>query len=133
MSAQCDQTVSELLELNQRLLDSIHQQDWTTYTQICTKDLTAYEPEALGHLVKGLEFHKTYFDLEPGSGSSKSTISSPDVRLLGSVAVVCFIRLVQATNAEGETATFSSEETRIWEQQDGTWKHVHFHRSPCNK
>jgi len=25
--------------------------------------------------------------------------------------------------------TIASQETRVWQRQDGRWKHVHFHRS----
>ena len=30
--------------------------------RLCDPHLTAFEPEALGNLVEGLEFHKFYFD-----------------------------------------------------------------------
>lgn len=30
--------------------------------KICDPHLTAFEPEALGNLVEGMEFHKFYFD-----------------------------------------------------------------------
>lgn len=131
MTSNCHEVYSVLIELNQQLLDSIHAQDWETYTKLCSDKLTAYEPEALGHLVKGLDFHKTYFDMEPSGGKSYSTISSPNVRVIGNIAVVCFIRLVQSISPEGEATSSASEETRIWEKQDAGWKHIHFHRSPC--
>ena len=31
-------------------------------SKICDSHLTAFEPEALGNLLEGLEFHKFYFD-----------------------------------------------------------------------
>ena len=54
---------TDLLDLNQRLLDSIAEGDWATYCQLCDPGMTAFEPEACGHLVEGLDFHKFYFDL----------------------------------------------------------------------
>ena len=30
--------------------------------RLCDPHLTAFEPEAIGNLVEGLEFHKFYFD-----------------------------------------------------------------------
>lgn len=30
--------------------------------KICDPHLTAFEPEALGNLVEGMDFHKFYFD-----------------------------------------------------------------------
>jgi calcium/calmodulin-dependent protein kinase (CaM kinase) II len=34
----------------------------TARRRLCDPHLTAFEPEALGNLVEGLEFHKFYFD-----------------------------------------------------------------------
>jgi calcium/calmodulin-dependent protein kinase (CaM kinase) II len=58
-------------------------------------------------------------------------MSSPHVRLLGAdAAVVSYIRLNQKLNAAGEPVTAHVEETRVWQKIGGSWKHVHFHRSP---
>ena len=32
------------------------------FRRLCDPHLTAFEPEAIGNLVEGLEFHKFYFD-----------------------------------------------------------------------
>ena len=121
----------ELLHLNQRLLDSIDQRDWDTYADLCDPSLTAFEPEAGGHLVSGLDFHRFYFekrDTDDDGIDRQSSISSPSVRLLGDSAVVTYVRLVQLCN-DGRHTTSAFEETRIWERQDDAWRHVHFHRS----
>ena len=55
-------------------------------------------------------------------------MAAPQVRLLGEVAVVTYVRLNQRSRAEGP-ATTATEETRIWHRRDGRWWHVHFHRS----
>ena len=52
-----------VLELTQKLLVAITAADWDTYTEICDESLTCFEPEALGNLVDGLEFHQYYFNL----------------------------------------------------------------------
>jgi calcium/calmodulin-dependent protein kinase (CaM kinase) II len=122
-------TVEELLRLNQRLLDAIAGGDWATYEELCDPTLTAFEPEAVGHLVEGLEFHRFYFNLGGARGGHNTTMSSPRVRLLGDVAVIAYIRLNQRTSADGPPSTSATEETRVWQQQDGHWRHVHFHRS----
>jgi calcium/calmodulin-dependent protein kinase (CaM kinase) II len=89
--------------------------------------LTAFEPEACGHLVEGLGFHRYYFELER-SHPVRTTISSPHVRLLGDTAVVCYIRLMQLMDGNSpQTRQF--EETRIWRRDGDSWRHVHFHRS----
>jgi calcium/calmodulin-dependent protein kinase (CaM kinase) II len=120
---------AELLRLNQRLLDCIAEGDWATYQELCDPSLTAIEPEAPGQVVEGLEFHRFYFDLGGVRGRHQTTMASPRVRMLGDVAVLCYVRLVQRVGPEGTPATVASSETRVWQRQDGRWRHVHFHRS----
>jgi calcium/calmodulin-dependent protein kinase (CaM kinase) II len=124
-----DPLTAELLELNQRLLDSVARADWDTYQDLCDATLTAFEPEAIGHLVEGMAFHRFYFERGPASTHHNTTMSSPHVRAMGDVAVVAYVRLIQRVTANGSTVTVGSEETRIWQRQQGRWKHVHFHRS----
>ena len=125
-----DPTRHELLALTQRLLDSIANRDWATYEELCDPSLTAFEPEAVGHLVQGLPFHRFYFDLGGAAATvHNTTLSSPHVRIMGDVAVVCYVRLNQRLDATGQAYTSGSEETRVWQRRDGRWRHVHFHRS----
>jgi calcium/calmodulin-dependent protein kinase (CaM kinase) II len=124
-----DSPETELLELTQQLLDSIDQQDWETYTRLCDPNLTAFEPEALGHLVEGMAFHEFYFQMEPTGRPKQSTIASPHVRIMSDCAVVSYIRVSQKIDAEGGAPSSASEETRVWQKQIGEWRHVHFHRS----
>ena len=118
----------ELISLTQRLLDSIARADWSTYTQLCDPSLSCFEPEARGHLVEGLDFHRYYFDLGPIS-SVQNTISSPHVRVLGDVAIVSYVRLVQRLDEAGHPLTTTCDETRVWQRLADGWRHVHFHRS----
>jgi len=119
----------ELLELSQRLLDAIDGGDWQTYTELCDPSLTAFEPEAAGHLVAGMPFHRFYFEMEPDGRPQQSTISSPHVRVMANTAVVCYVRLLQRIEPDGRPTTTAFEETRVWEKQPSGWRHVHFHRS----
>ena len=125
-----DPVTDELLRLNQRLLDCIAQADWATYQELCDPSLTAFEPEALGQFVEGLEFHRFYFDLGGAKGRHHTTMASPHVRLMGDVAVLAYVRLNQRQAADGSPVTAGVEETRVWQRRAGVWKHVHFHRSP---
>ncbi len=125
-----DPVRDELLRLNQRLLDCIAQADWATYEELCDPSLTAFEPEALGQLVEGLAFHRFYFDCGGVQGNHNTTMCSPRVRVMGDVAVIAYVRLNQRLHADGAPVTTGVEETRVWQRQDGRWKHVHFHRSP---
>jgi calcium/calmodulin-dependent protein kinase (CaM kinase) II len=121
---------AELLDLSARLLRSIQDGDWKTYAELCDPTLTCFEPEALGHLVEGMEFHRFYFNLERTARPVNNTISSPHVRLLGDdAAVVSYVRLVQSVDDAGKAHTRQIEETRVWERNNGKWRHVHFHRS----
>ena len=121
-----------LLELTQRLLDSIVKGDWDAYQNLCDPSLTCFEAEARGQLVEGLAFHRFYFSL-PASGPKTPkhvSLTSPHVRMLGDdAAVVSYVRLTQSVDAAGAPQTSRFEETRVWHRIAGHWKHVHFHRS----
>jgi calcium/calmodulin-dependent protein kinase (CaM kinase) II len=124
-----DPAADELLQLTQQLLECIAKPDWTTYQELCDPSLTAFEPEGRGQLVRGLEFHHYYFRLGGGRGNANTTMCAPEVRVMGEVAVVCYVRLNQRLAADGTPVTVAFEETRVWQKKDGRWKHVHFHRS----
>ena len=125
-----DSLTTELLQLNQRLLDSITQGDWKTYEELCDPSITCIEPEAPGQVVEGLPFHKFYFDLGGVRGRHQTTVTAPHVRVTGDVAVLAYVRLVQKVGTDGAAVTAASAETRVWQRRDGRWRHVHFHRSP---
>jgi hypothetical protein len=124
-----DDPSEELLRLNQRLLESIATADWGTYEELCDSSLTAFEPEALGQLVEGLDFHRFYFNLGSLSRSHHTTMCSPKVRVLGDVAIIAYVRLSQRVGSDGLPVTSGFEETRVWHRQGRQWRHVHFHRS----
>lgn len=122
----------QLLELNQKLLVSIVGGDWKTYESLCDPSISCFEPEARGQLVLGMPFHKYFFDLPatPQKPTKNVTMSQPHVRLMGdSAAVLCYVRLTQSIDANGEVHIGRVEETRVWQKVGGAWKHVHFHRS----
>ena len=123
-------TETEILNLTQKLLDSIAEGDWATYARLCDPTITCIEGEALGHVVAGLDFHKFYFDLAGGSSKPRNTICHPSIRVMGDCAVIAYFRLTQYVDANGHPNSRGTEETRVWERQKGAWKHVHFHRSP---
>lgn len=120
---------TELLALNQKLLDAIAGGDWKTYQELCDPDLTAIEPESGGQLVEGLDFHRFYFDLGGIHGRHQTTMTSPRVRLFGEVAVITCTRLLQRLGPDGAPITSTAAETRVWHRQGEKWIHVHFHRT----
>jgi ketosteroid isomerase-like protein len=127
--AMADPIVRELLQLTQRLLDSIAAADWNTYQELSDPALTAFEPEARGQLVEGLPFHQFYFQLGSSTRPRQTTMCSPRVRVFDDVAVVAYVRLNQIVAADGAPQTVASEETRIWRRTGGAWRQFHFHRS----
>ncbi len=110
----------QLLELNQRLLNAILKSDWTVYSELVDPSLSCFEPESIGHLVEGMDFHKYYFDLNAGKQRVLNlTMASPHVRFMAnnSVAIVSYIRLVQRVASDtGAPTTTAAEETRVWEK-----------------
>ncbi len=125
-----DETLADLLEISQQLVDSIANADWETYSRLCDPTLSAFEPEARGQIVEGMEFHRFYFNLGPSARAKQVTLTSPHIRLLGDhAAVVSYVRLVQSIDEHGQPQTSRCEETRVWERQEEGWRHVHFHRS----
>ncbi len=120
-----------LINLTKCLLESIVTGNWEAYSELCDPNLTCFEPEARGQLVEGMDFHRYYFELDRHPQRKvNTTLASPQVRLLGDTALVCFVRLTQSLDAAGNPITRAVEETRVWHKQNGNWKHVHFHRSP---
>ena len=120
-----------LINLTECLLESIVAGNWEAYRELCDPSLTCFEPEARGQLVEGMDFHKFYFELDRQPHRKvQTTLASPQVRIMGDAALVCYVRLTQSLDAAGSPITRAVEETRIWQKQNGSWKHVHFHRSP---
>ena len=119
---------NEILELSRKLLTAIDEQDWATYEQLCDPNLTAFEPEAKGQLVSDMPFHRFYFDT-PSPSRRQSSIVSPTVKFIGDAALVTYVRLTQVFSGDKQHSTRACEETRVWEKQNGEWKHIHFHRS----
>jgi calcium/calmodulin-dependent protein kinase (CaM kinase) II len=76
-----------------------------------------------------MAFHRYYFDLGGVRGRHQTTMCNPRVRLMGDVAVVAYMRLVQRIGPDGNPVTMGNAETRVWQRIDGRWRHVHFHRS----
>lgn len=124
---------TDLLALNQRLLECIASGDWLTYKELCDPTLTAFEPEACGQLVEGLQFHYFYFDHDDHRTRHQTTMIQPRVRLIGDAAVITYVRLNQRVGPDGQSHSSAYEETRVWQRQgDGHWRHVHFHRSKAS-
>jgi len=122
---------TEIIRVTELILDAINSGDFETYTKLCDPSITAFEPEALGNLVEGIEFHRFYFDNSiKQSKTTNVTILNPVVHLLGDdAASIGYIKVTQTLDKQGHAFTSQSEETRIWQRKEGRWTNVHFHRS----
>ncbi|XP_040035010.2 calcium/calmodulin-dependent protein kinase type II subunit gamma isoform X23 [Gasterosteus aculeatus] len=122
----------EIIKMTEQLIEAINNRDFEAYTRICDPGLTSFEPEALGNLVEGMDFHKFYFDnlLSKNSKPVHTTILNPHVHLIGEeAACIAYIRLTQYMDAQGRPRSCQSEETRVWHRRDAKWLNVHFHCS----
>ncbi|XP_046905160.1 calcium/calmodulin-dependent protein kinase type II delta 1 chain isoform X7 [Hypomesus transpacificus] len=123
----------EIIKVTEQLIEAINNGDFEAYTKICDPGLTSFEPEALGNLVEGTDFHRFYFDnslsrvkLQP----IHTILLNPHVHIIGDdAACIAYIRLTQYLDGSGSPRTMQSEETRIWHRRDGKWQNIHFHRS----
>uniref|UniRef100_A0A3Q2YJG5 calcium/calmodulin-dependent protein kinase n=1 Tax=Hippocampus comes TaxID=109280 RepID=A0A3Q2YJG5_HIPCM len=122
----------EIIKMTEQLIEAINNGDFEAYTRICDPGLTSFEPEALGNLVEGMDFHKFYFDnlLSKNNKPVHTTILNPHVHLMGEdAACIAYIRLTQYMDAQGRPRSCQSEETRVWQRRDAKWLNVHFHCS----
>ncbi|XP_048096061.1 calcium/calmodulin-dependent protein kinase type II delta 2 chain isoform X4 [Sardina pilchardus] len=122
----------EIIKVTEQLIESINNGDFEAYAKICDPGLTSFEPEALGNLVEGHDFHRFYFEnaLSKGNKPVHTILLNPHVHLIGEdAACIAYIRLTQYMDASGMPRTMQSEETRVWHRRDGKWQNIHFHRS----
>uniref|UniRef100_A0A8C1X6Q2 calcium/calmodulin-dependent protein kinase n=1 Tax=Cyprinus carpio TaxID=7962 RepID=A0A8C1X6Q2_CYPCA len=122
----------EIIKITEQLIEAVNNGDFEAYTRICDPGLTSFEPEALGNLVEGMDFHKFYFEhlLSKNNKPVHTTILNPHVHLIGEdAACIAYIRLTQYIDGQGRPRSCQSEETRVWHRRDAKWLNVHFHCS----
>ncbi|XP_068078332.1 calcium/calmodulin-dependent protein kinase type II delta 1 chain isoform X2 [Danio rerio] len=122
----------EIIKVTELLIEAINNGEFEAYTKICDPGLTSFEPEALGNLVEGTDFHRFYFEnsLSKGHKPIHTILLNPHVHLIGEdAACIAYIRLTQYMDVNNMPRTMQSEETRVWHRRDGKWQNIHFHRS----
>ncbi|XP_063090475.1 calcium/calmodulin-dependent protein kinase type II subunit beta isoform X8 [Cavia porcellus] len=122
----------EIIKTTEQLIEAVNNGDFEAYAKICDPGLTSFEPEALGNLVEGMDFHRFYFEnlLAKNSKPIHTTILNPHVHVIGEdAACIAYIRLTQYIDGQGRPRTSQSEETRVWHRREGKWQNVHFHCS----
>ena len=118
----------ELISINRSLLTAISTGDWKSYATLVDASATCIEPETSRQIVKGLDFHKFYFDL-PGDPSAKpepknTTMADVHAKVVGNLGYLTYNRVTQVG-----LKTNVAQETRCWEKKEGQWKMTHFHKS----
>ncbi|XP_037835492.1 calcium/calmodulin-dependent protein kinase type II subunit beta isoform X3 [Kryptolebias marmoratus] len=122
----------EIIKITEQLIEAVNNGDFEAYAKICDPGLTSFEPEGLGNLVEGMDFHRFYFDnlLSKNSKPIHTTILNPHVHMIGDdAACIAYIRLTQFVDSQGRPRSSQSEETRVWHRRDSRWQNVHFHCS----
>ncbi|XP_029695552.1 calcium/calmodulin-dependent protein kinase type II delta 1 chain isoform X3 [Takifugu rubripes] len=122
----------EIIKVTEQLIEAINNGDFEAYTKICDPGLTSFEPEAMGNLVEGTDFHRFYFEnaLSRTKLPVHTILLNPHVHLIGDeAACIAYVRLTQYIDSDGKPRTVQSEETRIWHRRDSKWQNIHFHRS----
>uniref|UniRef100_A0A7N9ARZ0 calcium/calmodulin-dependent protein kinase n=1 Tax=Mastacembelus armatus TaxID=205130 RepID=A0A7N9ARZ0_9TELE len=122
----------EIIKITEQLIEAVNNGDFEAYAKICDPGLTSFEPEGLGNLVEGMDFHRFYFDnlLCKNSKPIHTTILNPHVHIIGDdAACIAYIRLTQFVDGQGRPRSSQSEETRVWHRRESRWQNVHFHCS----
>lgn len=137
-----DRLTTDITKVTEQLLQAIANSDFELYKSLCDPKVTCFEPETVGNLVEGLDFHKFYFDTGRFARSdtvlstkvNKPTINctmlTPVVHQLGDdAACIAYVLLLQFIDRNGQPQSVRTEETRVWHKKDTRWQCVHFHRS----
>lgn len=134
----------EIIKVTEQLLSALTSGDFDTFSRLCDPKITCFEPESLGNLVEGMDFHKFYFDnwklsrsdtvvtkiSNPTRSHINTTVLHPTVHLMSDdAACIAYIRLTQFMDRDGAAKTVQHEETRVWHRKNGRWVNVHCHRS----
>ena len=134
----------EIIKVTEQLLSALTSGDYDVFSRLCDPKITCFEPESLGNLVEGMDFHKFYFDnwklsrsdtvvtkVSPSArGHINTTVLHPTVHLMSDdAACIAYIRLTQFMDRDGVAKTVQHEETRVWHRKNGKWMNVHCHRS----
>lgn len=135
----------EIIKVTEQLLSALTSGDFETFSRLCDSKITCFEPESLGNLVEGMDFHKFYFDnwklsrsdtvvtkvnTPPVRSHINTTVLHPTVHLMSDdAACIAYIRLTQFMDRDATAKTVQHEESRVWHRKNGRWVNVHCHRS----
>ena len=110
------------------LLDAVQQADLETYSKLVSEEVTCFEPETKGHLLRGIGLHHFFVENSHPVKRYHIELIDPVLRVSEDMAFSAYT--LHLTEMEGESDTIKVENvTRIFHKEAGDWKMIHFHRS----
>jgi len=132
-------TVSQLLALLDRHLQSIWEGDIETYRQTTAADVSFFEWYISPQRIDGLAFHlrELAVHAQTVAGATDARIEhevlQPRVQVYGDVAILTYTLLIRSVHARGVSHK-THHETRVFHNFGAgaapDWKLVHCHKSP---
>ncbi len=111
------------------LLHSIQKADIEAYLCRVSDQVSCFEPETRGHLLKGIGLHQYLVEQAVPVENYHIELIDPMIKVAGDMAFAAYT--LHLTEIIGTEERISSENvTRIFQRENLAWKMVHFHRSP---
>jgi len=110
------------------LLHAVQKADIDTYLNRVSEQVTCFEPETRGHLLRGIGLHRFLVEKAAPVQTYHIELIDPVIRVAGNMAFAAYT--LHLTEIQDTTETIHSENvTRIFQNEDGNWRMIHFHRS----
>lgn len=122
--------VEQVMTATRSLLRAITQRDAPAYKSLCDASLLTFCEEGGKQLLTGCDFAEFTLNNVPASAAENITLVSPQVQLLADgAACVCYVKINQIIDKDGNQTTTEQKETRVWQRSGSQWKCMHVHTS----
>jgi len=118
----------EVQAVLRELIQAIEEADVEAYRRLVAEEVTCFEPETGGPQVKGRDMHLFFVRNTTPPDQYFFEIIDPTIKVCGELAYAAYSFLLAEVCGD-ETVSATENVTRIFQNQDGRWKLVHFHRS----
>jgi len=110
------------------LLHSIQRADIQAYLRRVSDQVSCFEPETLGHLLKGIGLHRYLVEQAEPVENYHIELMDPVIKVAKDMAFAAYtLHLTEKIDKQDRIQ--SENVTRIFQREKGVWKMVHFHRS----
>ena len=124
-------TKCDIREIDEKLMElhhAIQQADIETYTSLISEDVTCFEPETKGQLLRGRGLHLFFVEQSQPVKRYHIELIDPVLQVKDSMAFAAYS--LHLTEVEGDRETIKTENvTRIFQKEGDKWVLIHFHRS----